>query len=111
MKVPDPKIERASPAASHSADSCDVNSLAEFAQSAWSMSFLPTLYDRLGRASNPFMIDSDMVKVIQEIVDIVYPYADYKVSVDDRIFTMVSVLSFTFSFQMTDINIGKGSSL
>jgi len=111
LKVPDPKIERASPAASNSADSHDVNSLPEFARSAWSTSFLPTLYDRLGRASNPFVIDADMVKVIQEIVDIVYPYADYEVSVDDRIFTMVSVLSFTFGFQMTDINIGKGSSL
>ena len=111
LKVPDPKIECASPAASNSADSRDVNSLPEFARSAWSTSFLLTLYDRLGHASNPFVIDADMVKVIQDIVDIVYPYADYEVSVDDRIFTMVSVLSFTFGFQMTDISIGKGSSL
>jgi hypothetical protein len=111
------KIERAasvalhaSPAISSSTDSHDVNNLPEFARSAWSTLFLPTLYDCLGRASDPFVLGADMVKVIQEIVDIVYPFAEYRVLVDDRIFTMVCVLSFLLCFHTTDTYIGEGSS-
>src|ERR1700733_11894819 len=45
LKIPNPKIERTSPAASNSGDSREVNGLPEFAQSAWSTSFLPSVYD------------------------------------------------------------------
>ncbi|KAH9958407.1 hypothetical protein BJV74DRAFT_789290 [Russula compacta] len=36
-----------------------------------------------------------MVKVIQEIVDIVYPYADYEVSAKDRLYKKRSFFSRT----------------
>jgi hypothetical protein len=71
LQLPNPKIKHTSPAASNSGDSHNVNSLPEFAQSAWSISFLPTLYNLLAHASNPFVIDTDMVKVIQNLVNIV----------------------------------------
>ena len=109
LQLPNPKIERTSPAASNSGDSHDVNSLPEFARSAWSTSFLPTLYDLLARASDLFVIDADMVKVIQNLVNIVYPYAEYKVTVNDKIFIMVCVSSSKFCFRVTDIYLGKGS--
>ncbi|KAI0244949.1 hypothetical protein BJV78DRAFT_1092706, partial [Lactifluus subvellereus] len=54
----------------------------------WSTTFLPTLYSRLGCASNPFVLDADMVKVIQDIIDLVYPDTDYQVRTNDRIFAM-----------------------
>ena len=70
----------------------NIDTLPEFAQSTWSTSFLPMLYSRLGSAPNPFLIDTDMVNAVQEVVDIVYPGSDYQVRVNDRIFTLVSLL-------------------
>jgi hypothetical protein len=102
-QLPNPKIKCTSPTVSNSGGSHNVRSLPEFAQLAWSTSFLPTLYDLLECASNPFVINADMVKVIQELVDIVYPYVEYKVIVNDRIFTMVHVSSSKFCFWVTDI--------
>lgn len=49
---------------------------------------------------------ADMVKVIQEVIDLVFPNSDYKVRVNDRIFTLVRVL-FTL-FYVTDMRLGKG---
>ena len=74
----------------------DTNGLPQFTRSSWSTIFLPTLYSRLGCATNPFVIGADMVKVIQEVVDLVYPDSDYRVRVNDKIFTLVRVLSSTF---------------
>jgi hypothetical protein len=79
------------------AATADVNTLPEFARSTWGTTFLPTLYDRLGFASDPFLIDVDMVKVIQEVVDLAYPDSDYQVRLGDRIFGQVSLLYSTMS--------------
>jgi hypothetical protein len=54
------------------------------------------------------VINPDMVKEIQEKVDMVYLDNDHEVGMKDKIFVMVSVPSFTF-FQVTDIYLGKGS--
>jgi hypothetical protein len=83
--------DRASPAANSSAGNSDFNSLPEFARSAWSTSFLPTLYDRLGQSPDPFVIEADMVKAIQEMIDLAYPDTDYQVRASDKIFIMVIV--------------------
>ncbi|KAH9956764.1 hypothetical protein BC827DRAFT_1270683 [Russula dissimulans] len=57
-------------------------------ESAWCTSFLPTLYNCLEHSSDPFVINPDMVKEIQEKVDMVYLDNDHEV---------------------TDIYLGKGS--
>jgi hypothetical protein len=72
----------------------DPNDLPEFARSAWATTFLPTLYDCLGQSLDPFVIDGDMVKTIQELVDISYPNADYRVCVSGRIYSLVTVWLF-----------------
>jgi len=91
-KVPKDRVERRSSSVTDISAPSDhnVTVLPEFARSAWSTTFLPTLYARLGCSPDPFVIDADMVKVIQEIVDLVYPDIEYQVQVDDKIFTMVS---------------------
>ena len=71
----------------------DINTLPEFAWAAWSTTFLPTLYNCLACADNPFVLDTDMVKVIQEILYIVYPDSDYRLKVSDKMYAMVSPLS------------------
>ena len=80
------KLEHASVVLSEStstkpslATTSDMTGLPDFACSAWSTSFLPTLYSRLGSSSNPFVMGADMVKVIQEVVDLVFPESDFKV--------------------------------
>jgi hypothetical protein len=86
-----PKLEDESPVANISgAVASNINTLPAFARSTWGNTFLPTLYDRLGCASDPFVIDIDMVKVIQEVVDLAYPDSDYQVQLGDRIFVLVS---------------------
>jgi hypothetical protein len=92
-------IERASTPANSSSGNSDFNALPEFARSAWSTSFLPTLYDRLGQSPDPFVIDVDMVKAIQDVVDLAYPETDYQVRASDKIFNMVIALSFTIFFK------------
>jgi hypothetical protein len=67
----------------------NINALPEFAQAVWGASFLPTLYDCLRCLANPFIINHDMVKAIQEVVDVEYPNSIYQVCINDRIFTMV----------------------
>jgi hypothetical protein len=66
------------------------DAIPEFACAAWSTRFLPTLYDCLGCAADPFVMDPDMVKCIQEVVDLVHPEADYTVRLNDKIFVRVS---------------------
>jgi hypothetical protein len=109
LQLPNPKIKRTSPAASNSGNSYNVNSLPEFAQLAWSISFLPILYNLLAHASDPFVINANMVKVIQNLVNIVYPYVEYKVTVNDKIFIIVHISSSKFCFRVTNIYLGKGS--
>jgi hypothetical protein len=116
MKDLKAKLERASVVPSESPTSTDLSGslamgsdttgLPDFARSAWSTSFLPTLYSRLGSSSNPFVLGADMVQVIQEVVNLVYPNSDYQVRVNDRIFTLVWV-SFTL-FYVVDMRLGKG---
>ncbi|KAI0245201.1 hypothetical protein BJV78DRAFT_1140472, partial [Lactifluus subvellereus] len=62
--------------------------LPEFARAAWSTTFLPTLYDCLGCSGDPFVINSDMVKAIQEVVDFVYPGSNYQVHAGDKLINM-----------------------
>jgi hypothetical protein len=69
-------------------------SLPEFTRAAWATSFLPTLYDCLGCSNDPFVIAPDMVKVLQEIIDVVWTEVDYKVRVGDKIFTLVRQVMF-----------------
>lgn len=54
------------------------------------------LYDCLGKSLIPFVIDADMLKVIQELVDLSYPNTEYEVWASSKIFSIVSVLHFTF---------------
>lgn len=57
----------------------DINTLPEFAWSTWGTNFLPTLYSCLGCARDPFVLDADMIKGVQEIHDYAYPNLDYQV--------------------------------
>jgi hypothetical protein len=94
LKAPKSEPKIASPSADISeAATSDINTLPEFARSAWSTSFLPTLYNLLGCSDNPFMIDANMLKVIQEVLDYAYPECIYVIGVDDRIFSQVSLSS------------------
>lgn len=72
----------------------DVSTLPEFARSTWGTHFLPMLYNCLGSAADPFFIEGNILKLIQEIHDYAYPDSDYQVRSNDRIFAMVSLLSF-----------------
>ncbi|KAF8486342.1 hypothetical protein DFH94DRAFT_614452, partial [Russula ochroleuca] len=63
----------------------DLSSLPEFAHAAWSTKFLPTLYDCLGCSSNPFVINPNIVKAIQEVVDFAYPGSEYIVCANDKL--------------------------
>jgi hypothetical protein len=67
----------------------NLNALPEFARALWSATFLPTLYDCLGCSPDPFVIDPDMVKTIQGVLNLVYPDSIYQIHVNDRIFAMV----------------------
>ena len=72
----------------------DVSALPQFACTTWGTHFLPTLYNCLGTAADPFLIDTDMLKLVQEIHDVAYPYSDYQVQGNNKIFAMVSLSPF-----------------
>jgi hypothetical protein len=68
--------------------------LPEFARSAWVSRFLPTLYAFLGSLERPWELSeqgSDDVKEIQKLINVVYPGSGYKVTLNDRIYSMVIV--------------------
>jgi hypothetical protein len=73
------------------------DNLPQFAHSAWASRFLPTLYAFLGSLKNPWELsdpkETDDVKAIQMIIDIVYPCSGYKVKLNDKIYLMVCELS------------------
>jgi hypothetical protein len=82
-----------------SGDPEDASGLPEFVRAAWKSKFLPTLYAYLGSLERPWDLSeglggSDDVKVIQMLIDIVYPQSGYKVKLNDRIFAMVCVNCF-----------------
>ncbi|KAH9993138.1 hypothetical protein BJV74DRAFT_795658 [Russula compacta] len=78
---------------SNATPSASLNSLPEFAHSAWDTEFLPTLYKYLGSLEKPWELskpkETDDVKTVQMILDIVYPCSNYKVTINDRIYIMV----------------------
>ena len=73
------------------------DNLPQFAHSAWASKFLPTLYTFLGSLKKPWELsdpkETDDVKTIQMIVDIVYPHSNYMVKLNDKIYLMVHELS------------------
>jgi hypothetical protein len=88
----------------------DLSSLPEFACAAWSTKFLPTLYDCLGCSSNPFVINPNIVKAIQEVVDFTYPGSEYIVHANDKLVTMVCCArNHLCTLQLTELCIGKVS--
>jgi hypothetical protein len=70
-------------------ESEDLSNLPEFTRAAWPTRFLPTLYTCLGCSHSPFVISLDMVQTIQDVLDYVYPDADYRVRAGDRFYKMV----------------------
>ncbi|KAH9952830.1 hypothetical protein BJV74DRAFT_715230, partial [Russula compacta] len=56
----------------------------------WATRFLPTLYMCLACSSDPFVLDPDLVKFIQGVVDITHPESNYQVRANDKLFTKVS---------------------
>jgi hypothetical protein len=72
-----------------STSASDILTLPEFARATWSTHFLPTLYDCLGCSRDPFVINSDIIKPIQAVVNAAYPGSGYRVVINDRLITMV----------------------
>jgi hypothetical protein len=73
----------------------DIKTLPEFVRATWSSRFLPTVYNCLACSLDPFVVDIDLVKAIQEILDIVYPASGYKVRLNDKISSMVRLSSLS----------------
>lgn len=64
-----------------------------FMLAAWSSSFLPTIYDSLGRSKKPFAHFSkgpDIVTKLQEAIDLVWPGTDYDIQWSDLACSKVS---------------------
>jgi hypothetical protein len=67
----------------------DIQTLPEFARATWLSHFLPTLYSCLGCSLDPFIIGSDIIKLVQAIVNAAYPGSRYLVIANDKLVTMV----------------------
>lgn len=64
-----------------------------FMEAAWSTTFLPTLYDSLGRSTQPFADFAKGQKVeakLQEAIDFVWPGTDFKIQWSDTPCSKVS---------------------
>lgn len=73
----------------------DLTQLPPFARAAYASVFLPTLYHRLGCSETPFKEFSkgdDMVAVVQEVVDCVWPGSDWQVRWGDKLCSLVCML-------------------
>lgn len=94
------KLERATSVNPASTSSDSISSLPEFAHAAWSSQFLPTLYHQLGSSSEPWKLftkGNEMLLIIQELVNTIYPGTKYRAKWGDRICSMVrSLLSLYF---------------
>lgn len=65
-----------------------VFSLPEFVRAAWVSRFLPTLYHRFGSCVDPwntFSKGDDMLKIVQELINTVYPDNVYHARWGDKI--------------------------
>jgi hypothetical protein len=77
-----------------STTSSSVSELPTFVRADWISCFLPTLYHRFGSSENPwkmFTKGGEMLLIIQELIDAVYPANRYRVKWGDKISTMVLV--------------------
>lgn len=78
----------------------DVRGLPEFARADWTSRFLPTLYHRFRSSDQPwkaFTKGNEMVAIIQEVVNEVYPRHKYKYRArwGDRLCAMVVFFCLT----------------
>jgi hypothetical protein len=101
------------PSSHNSQRQADINTLPKFARARWSSRFLPTLYDCLGCSDNPFVINPDLLKVVQEVVDFIYPDSVYQVRVTDKFFTLVchaeSISPYSCELQLRNLSTVEGS--
>ena len=73
-----------------------VTKVPHFMQAAWSTASLPTLYDSLGRSSQPFADFAKGLKVIsklQEAIDLIWPGTDFQIQWSDVPCAKVSAMS------------------
>ena len=80
------------------AGSVPVSGLPSFVRANWVSRFLPTLYHRFGSSLEPwkeFSKGEEMLLVIQEVVNAVYPGNSYRAKWNDQICTTV-LISFSF---------------
>jgi hypothetical protein len=76
-----------------------VSGLPTFVRAGWISDFLPTLYHRFGSSKEPWKMFSkgnEMLLIIQEIINSVYPGNKYRAKWGDTICT--AVLNFLFFF-------------
>ena len=100
-KKSDPIRATALPSTSSAPTSSDASTsvliLPEFARAAWTSRFLPTLYHRFGSSNKPwkmFTKGSEMLSIIQEVINAVYPDINYRAKWGDRICSVVRSLFF-----------------
>ena len=69
-----------------------ISSLPTFARTNWVSRFLPTLYHRFGSSTDPwamFTKGDEMLSIVQEVLNAVYPNIKYRVKWGDKICTAV----------------------
>lgn len=71
------------------------SALPSFMGAAWAKTFLPTLYDSLGRSEKPFSHFSkgpEIVEKIQQAINLVWVGTDYRVRWTDEVCLKVSCI-------------------
>jgi hypothetical protein len=82
-----------------SSDAASVNGLPDFVRANWVNRFLPTLYHRFGSSTEPwkmFTKGTEMLSIIQEVINTVYPDNTYRARWGDSICNAV-LIPFLFA--------------
>lgn len=81
-------------------DAGSVSGLPSFVRASWISRFLPTLYHRFGSSRDPwkmFTKGDEMLLIIQEVINAVYPDITYRAKWGDKICTAVPISHFLFA--------------
>ena len=79
------------------AEDSSLSGLPNFVLANWVNRFLPMLYHRFGSSEEPWKLftkGTEMLSIIQELINVVYPNSKYRVKWGDKIFNAVQIPLF-----------------
>ena len=92
------------------AEDSSLSGLPDFVRANWASRFLPTLYHCFGSSKEPWKLftkGDELLSIIQELINVVYPNSRYRVKWGDKICFAVQIPLFFYEAHFNSFSISR----